>query len=159
MSSKREFKVIATTTTVYCSIIRKCALALLIYSMSRGGEMRIRVPPLSLFFMSREKLGFCLIRRHGCPRKSESHDAASSPQSTVSTLGEGGGLGSGDPRGKSTWCFLFGATSNPGTAGWIASFFFLNLWLVTQVSEEFYIISHTVFFSSLKIVNNMNEIK
>lgn len=46
------------------------------------------VPSLGFFFMSLVKSGFCLIRRHGCVRKCESHDAASSPQSTVSTLEE-----------------------------------------------------------------------
>lgn len=56
-------------------------------------------PPKDLFFVPRVKLGFCLIRRHGCPRNSENQDAASSPQSTVSTLGEGEGIR--NTRGKS----------------------------------------------------------
>lgn len=75
------------------------------------GKMFIQIPPPGLFFMSRVESGLCLIRRHGCPRKFESHDAASSPQSTVSTLGEGGGLYSGDPEGNlqtlmplTIWC-------------------------------------------------------
>lgn len=46
------------------------------------------VPSLGFFFMPRIKSGFCLIRRHGCLRKCESQAAASSPQSTVSTLEE-----------------------------------------------------------------------
>lgn len=60
------------------------------------------VPPLSLFFPSRVKSGLCLIRRHGCPRKSESHDAASSPQSTASTLGRRRPIMLWRPWGEST---------------------------------------------------------
>lgn len=80
--------------------VRKRGPVLLMCSLCKVGEKLKSVPPLGLFFMSRETLGFCLIRRHDCPRKSESHDAASSPQSTVSTLGEGGGLGCGHPKGN-----------------------------------------------------------
>lgn len=77
-------------------------LVVLMYTKNEKTEEVKRfheVPLLGLFFMSLEKLGFCLIRRHGCPRNSESHDAASSPQSTVSTLEEEGGLGGG-PKGN-----------------------------------------------------------
>lgn len=80
--------------------VRKCGSVLLTCSLCKVGGTLKSVPPLGLFFMSRETLGFCLIRRHDCPRKSESHVAASSPQSTVSTLGEGGGLGCGHPEGN-----------------------------------------------------------
>lgn len=105
------------------ALLRNVPLCLPCSSMNKSKPGReenvpLLVPPLGLFFMSRVKSGFCLIRRHGCPRKPESHDAASSPQSTVSTLEEEEGLGT---RGKSTvWCFLFGAASNPVITGWNA---------------------------------------
>lgn len=91
---------------IFSDINGKRDLVVLVYTMSRIKNEKTEevrrfheVPPLGLFFMSREKLGFCLIRRHGCLRNSESHDATSSPQSTVSTLEEEGGLGGG-PKGN-----------------------------------------------------------
>lgn len=120
VTSKREFKVLKLWPLHSVALLRNVPLRLPCSSMknskpSREENVPLQVPPSGLFFMSRVKSGLCLIRRHGCPRKPESHDAASSPQSTVSTLEEEEGLGT---QGKSTvWCFLFGAASNPVITG------------------------------------------
>lgn len=137
--SDYNLTLLSSVTEKDVASITECKVTLLVHCIphksrvnrerrSKTGEMLVLVPSLGLFFISRVKSGLCFIRRHGCPRKSESHDAASSPQSTVSTLGEGGRLYSGDPRGKSTefWCcLLFAATSNRRITGWMA--FFLKL--------------------------------